>query len=108
MRLCGNPTAWYLFLATGPRTGASGGNVSPLTTGLQKKSIMAVRFRRKIIPFFFLNEPIAGTPRYVCEKVQANIRRSECAGPIWLLETAFHAYVFRGLEFVLFNHVSGL
>ena len=28
--------------------------------------------------FIFLNEPIAGTPRHVCKKFHANIRRSDC------------------------------
>ena len=25
----------------------------------------------------------------------------------WLLESAFHAFTFRGLDFVFFHHVSG-
>ena len=40
-------------LCSEPRTGASGQkNVSPPTTGLQKRSVMAMRFRRETILFF--------------------------------------------------------
>ena len=51
-----------------------------------KKVKMSRRFRRKTFFlcsfFFFLNEPIAGTPRYVCKQFHAKIRRSGCVGRI--------------------------
>ena len=59
---------WHSQLfCSGPRTGAGGENVSPFTTGLQKKSIMVGRCRRAktFVSLFFLNLPVAGTPRHV-------------------------------------------
>ena len=31
---------------------------------------------------FFLDEPVPGAPRYVCKTFRANIRGSDCVGPI--------------------------
>ena len=31
---------------------------------------------------FFLNKPLQGAPRQVCIKFSANIRRTDCVGPI--------------------------
>ena len=66
----------------------SGEDASPLTTGVQKgQSIMVRRFLRSFyfifMSFFFLNDPIAGTPpsRHVCQKFHANIPRPDCVGP---------------------------
>ena len=55
---------WPVFYS-GPRNGASGENVSPPTTGLQKKVNNGHAFLKEntFFSIFFLNEPIAGTPR---------------------------------------------
>ena len=37
---------------------------------------------RKRNDLFFLDEPLPGAPRHVCTKVRANIRRTECVGPM--------------------------
>ena len=77
---------------SGPRTGSSGENVSPPTTGLKKDQyVMVRRFRRQTFFFyiFFLNEPVAGTLRHACKKFRANIRRSDRVGS--LLSHAFIA-----------------
>ena len=31
---------------------------------------------------FFLGEPLPGAPSHVCTKFRANIRRTDCVGPI--------------------------
>ena len=52
---------WHIqFLCSGPRTGASGENVSPPTTLWPSKK---VKHGQAFLKFIFLNEPIAGTPR---------------------------------------------
>ena len=38
--------------------------------------------RKKNDPLFFLDEPLPGAPRHVCTKFRANIRRTDCVGPI--------------------------
>ena len=55
-----------IFFCSGPRTGASGENVSPPTSGLQKvhtRNGRAFPEEEKcfFFFFFFLNEPITGT-----------------------------------------------
>ena len=67
------------------RTGACSENVSPPTTELQKRQQWPGGFigKRQFFFFhFFLNEPIAGTPRHVCKQLHAKTRRSDCVGPI--------------------------
>ena len=62
---------------SGPRTGASGENVSPPTTGLRKRQEWSgVSVGKQHLSFFFLNEPIAGTIRHADKMFCANIRRS--------------------------------
>ena len=36
---------------------------------------------RKKYPFF-LDDPLPGAPRHICTKFRANIRRTDCVGPI--------------------------
>ena len=55
------------FFCSGPRTGASGENVST-DHRPSKRSKMVRRFRRTTV-FFFLNEPIAGTLKARLQKV---------------------------------------
>ena len=31
---------------------------------------------------FFLDEPLPGAPKHICTKFSANIRRTDCVGPI--------------------------
>ena len=37
---------------------------------------------RKKMSLFFLGEPLPGAPSHVCTKFRANIRRTDCVGPI--------------------------
>ena len=52
------------------------------TSVLNNSQAFTVR-RKKNGPFFFLDEPLPGAPRHVCTKFSANIRRTDCVGPIW-------------------------
>ena len=77
---------WPVLFCSGPRTGAGGENVSPLTTSLQKGEWWSGVSVGNTLFFFsrfssFLNEPIAGAPRHVCKKFHASIRRSDSVGP---------------------------
>ena len=91
---------WPLFFCSGPTTGASGDNVSPPTTGLQKDqkwSGVSVGFFF-FFSHFFLNEPIAGTLRHAYEQFHATIWRSDCVGPIL-------SRVYRPKLFLFWNQV---
>ena len=69
---------------SGPRTGDSGENVSPPTTGLQKGqywSGVSVG-KHHFFLFFFMNEPIASTVGHAFKKCRGNVRRSDCVGLI--------------------------
>ena len=37
---------------------------------------------RSIVFVYFLIEPVSGTPGHVCKTFRANIRRTDCVGPI--------------------------
>ena len=69
---------------SGPRTGASGENVPPPTTGLQNgQQRSSVSVGRKVwFSRFYLNEPVPGTPRQSYKEFRANVRTCDCVGPI--------------------------
>ena len=63
------------FCCSGSTIGASGENVSPPTTDLQKGqkwSGVSVG-KHQFFPFFFVNEPIADTLRHAYTKFRVNI-----------------------------------
>lgn len=68
------------FLCWGPRTGASGQNVSPPTTDLKKSQQWsgAPVGRDHIISSFFMNEPVTGTPGHTHTRFRAKIPRIDC------------------------------
>ena len=41
-----------------------------------------VRRKKKKRPVIFLDEPVPGAPRHVFTKFRANIRTTDCVGPI--------------------------
>ena len=38
--------------------------------------------RKQTDPLVLLDEPLPGAPRHVCTKVRANVRKTDCVGPI--------------------------
>ena len=71
------------FFCSWPRTGASGKNVPPPTA-----IIMVRRFRRKKpFVFFFLMQPVPGTPRHACKMFRAKLSK------IWLRRANIKSYL---------------
>ena len=60
-------------------------NVSRPITGLQKRSIIARRLRRKktFLPTFFSGRAASRCSKACCAKFRANIPRTDCVGPIY-------------------------
>ena len=68
----------------GSRTAGGAENVSRPITGLKKvKNNQAFPWEEKTSShFFFRNEPLSGARGYVCTQFRANIRRTDCVGPL--------------------------
>ena len=70
------------FFRSGLKTGATGENMSPPTTGFQNgQQWSGVSVRKHHVLSFLSERDDCMHSRHACRTFRANIRRSDCAGP---------------------------